>query len=447
MNRPTDDSFFQREANQFALLKQARFGPFFWTQFCGAANDNLFKFAFTVMVTYQLSVSWLPVSLAGLVIGALFILPYLLFSATSGQLAEKYSDTTLMRWVKNCEIAIMLLAAVGFMTKQVAVLLACTFLMGLHSTVFGPAKYSYLPRVLDAHELTGGNGMTEMGTFVAILLGNVAGGLLVALPEIGHAAVAVACVAVAVLGRWMSGRMPPLTATRPEQAINWNPITETLRNLRLARANATVFQTLLGISWMWFFGAVFLSQFPSFAKEVLHGDAQVASLLLVLFSVGIGIGSLLCESLSRGRVEIGLSPLGAMGMTLFAVDLYLACSHLPASELMGIQAFFAQSAHWRIMADLLLLSLFTGIYSVPMYARIQIESQAHEVARIIAANNIINALFMIASSLIAGAMLSAGLSIPDIFLWTGVANAAVTLAIFVAEPSYLHRLAAWLRGV
>jgi MFS family permease len=447
MTSPTEPSFIQREANQFALLNQARFGPFFWTQFCGAANDNLFKFAFTVMVTYQLSVSWLPVSLAGLVIGALFILPYLLFSATSGQLAEKYEHTVIMRWVKNCEIGIMVLAAVGFMTHQAAVLLVCTFLMGLHSTVFGPAKYSYLPRVLDEHELTGGNGMTEMGTFVAILLGNVAGGLLVAIPEIGHATVAVACVAVAVLGRWMSGRIPPLTATHPDEAINWNPITETVRNLRLARANPKVFQTLLGISWMWFFGAVFLSQFPSFAKEVLHGDAQVASLLLVLFSVGIGAGALLCEYLSRGRVEIGLSPLGAIGMTLFAVDLYVAAGQLPVSELMGVSAFVAQTAHWRIMADLLLLSLFTGIYSVPMYALIQIESRAHEVARIIAANNIINAIFMIASSLIAGVMLSVGMTIPDIFLWTGVANAAVTLAIFMAEPSYLHRFAAWLRGV
>ncbi len=446
MTSPTDDSLNQREANQFALLNQRRFGPFFWTQFCGAANDNLFKFAFTVMVTYQLSVSWLPVSLAGLVIGALFILPYLLFSATSGQLAEKHEHTVIMRWVKNCEIGIMALAAVGFMTHDVIILLMCTFLMGLHSTVFGPVKYSYLPRVLGEHELTGGNGMTEMGTFVAILLGNVAGGLLVAMPEIGHASVAVACVGVAVLGRWMSGHIPPLTATHPEQTMNWNPITETLHNLQLARTNAKVFQTLLGISWMWFFGAVFLSQFPSFAKEVLHGDAQVASLLLVLFSVGIGAGSLLCEYLSRGRVEIGLVPLGAVGMTLFAVDLYVASGDLALSELMGINAFVVQIKHWRIMADLLLLSLFTGIYSVPMYALIQIESKAHEVARIIAANNIINALFMIASALMAGALLSAGLSIPDIFLWTGVANAAVTLAIFLAEPSYLHRLAAWLRG-
>jgi hypothetical protein len=197
---------------------------------------------------------------------------------------------------------------------------------------------------------------------------------------------------------------------------------------------------------MWFFGAVFLSQFPSFAKEVLHGDAQVASLLLVLFSVGIGAGSLLCEALSRGRVEMGLSPLGAMGMTLFAVDLYVATTALPISELMDVHTFVSQSAHWRLMIDLLLLSLFTGIYSVPMYALIQVDSKTTEVARIIAANNIINALFMIASALMAGAMLSASMSIPDIFLWTGVANGVVTLAIFLAEPSYLHRFTAWLRG-
>ena len=447
MNRPTDDSLIQREANQFALLNQRRFGPFFWTQFCGAANDNLFKFAFTVMVTYQLSVSWLPTSLAGLVIGALFILPFLLFSATSGQLADKYDHALLMQWVKNFEIGIMALGALGFVTQQVPVLLLCTFLMGLHSTLFGPVKFAYLPQVLQEHELTGGNGMVEMGTFVAILLGNVAGGLLVAIADVGHTSVAVACVVVAVLGRLTSGRIPSLTATNPALSINWNPFTETMHNLRLAKANRSVFITLLGISWMWFFGAIFLSQFPSFAKEVLHGDAQVASLLLVLFSVGIGAGSLLCETLSRGRIEIGLSPMGAMGMTLFAVDLYVASSHLSVSELMGIHAFVAQTAHWRIMADLVLLSLFAGIYSVPMYALIQQQSNNAECARIIAANNIINALFMIASSLIAGAMLGAGLTIPEVICWTGVANAVVTLGVFIAEPAYWHRFAAWLKNI
>ncbi len=431
-------------ANQFDLLRQRRFAPFFWTQFSGAANDNLFKFAFTVMVTYQLSVGWLPPALAGLVIGALFILPFLLFSATSGQFADKFDKTRMIVFVKNLEIAIMLLAAWGFYAGQVPVLLLCTFLMGVHSTLFGPVKFAYLPQVLDTHELTGGNGMVEMGTFVAILLGNVVGGLLVAIPDIGHGTVAVACVLLAVLGRMAAGLIPAAPATDPQLTINWNPVSETWRNLRLAHGNVVVFRSLLGISWMWFFGAVFLSQFPSLAKEVLHGDAQVASLLLVVFSIGIGTGSLLCEVLSHRQVEIGLVPLGAIGMSVFSIDLYFAARGLPPSETMGLAAFLGQSAHWRVMADLALLSLSAGLYSVPMYALIQLRSQPTHRARIIAANNILNALFMIASSLIAGSLLGAGFTIPQIFLFTGVANMLVAGYIFLLVPEYLLRFVAWV---
>ncbi len=430
--------------NQFALLRQRRFAPFFWTQFAGAANDNLFKFAFTVMVTYQLSVSWMPPSMAGLVIGALFILPFLLFSATSGQLTDKFEKTRMIRFVKNLEIAIMLVAAAGFVAGSAVVLLACVFLMGLHSTLFGPVKFAYLPQALSERELTGGNGMVEMGTFVAILLGNVAGGLLVALPGIGHTAVAVACVALALVGRLTAQWIPAAPATDPGLAINWNPFTETWRNLKLAHGNPVVFRSLLGISWMWFFGAVFLSQFPSFAKEVLHGNEQVASLLLVVFSVGIGIGSLLCEVLSRRHVEIGLVPLGAIGMSVFAIDLYFASRGLPASDTLGLAAFVAQPAHWRVMADLALLSLFAGLYSVPMYALIQMRSQPTHRARIIAANNILNALFMIGSSIIAGALLGAGFTVPQIFLFTGIANAVVAFYIFLIVPEYLLRFVAWV---
>ena len=430
--------------NQFALLTQRRFAPFFWTQFAGAANDNLFKFAFTVMVTYQLSVSWLPPSMAGLVIGALFILPFLLFSATSGQLTDKVDKTRMIRFVKNLEIAIMALAAWGFFAASPVVLLGCTFLMGLHSTLFGPVKFAYMPQVLSERELTGGNGMVEMGTFVAILLGQVAGGLLVALPSVGPTYVAMACVGVALAGRAVAQFIPSVPATDPGLVINWNPFSETWRNLKLAHGNIVVFRSLLGISWMWFFGAVFLSQFPSFAKEVLHGNEQVASLLLVVFSVGIGIGSLLCEVLSRRHVEIGLVPLGAIGMSVFAVDLYFASRALPASPIMGLAAFLAQAAHWRVMADLLLLSLFAGLYSVPMYALIQMRSQPTHRARIIAANNILNALFMIASALLAGALLSAGFSVPQVFLLTGIANAVVAGYIFLLVPEYLLRFIAWV---
>ncbi|MET0542862.1 MAG: MFS transporter [Variovorax sp.] len=434
----------EAHANQFALLGQRRFAPFFWTQFAGAANDNLFKFAFTVMVTYQLQLGWMPPTMAGLAIGALFILPFLLFSATSGQLTDKFDKTKMIRFVKNLEIAIMLIAAWGFMRADAVVLLGCVFLMGLHSTLFGPVKFAYLPQVLDARELTGGNGMVEMGTFVAILLGQVAGGLLVALPNVGHSSVAVACVLLALIGRAVAQGIPTAPATDPGLVINWNPFTETWRNLKLANGNVVVFRSLLGISWMWFFGAVFLSQFPSFAKEVLHGDEQVASLLLVVFSVGIGIGSLLCETLSRRQVEIGLVPLGAIGMSVFAIDLYFASRALPAAAGMGLATFVVQPAHWRVMADLGLLSLFAGLYSVPMYALIQLRSQPTHRARIIAANNILNALFMIASSIIAGALLGAGFGIPQIFLFTGIANAVVAFYIFMLVPEYLLRFCSWV---
>jgi len=430
--------------NQFALLGQRRFAPFFWTQFLGAGNDNLFKFAFTVMVTYQLQLEWLPPSLAGLAIAALFILPFLLFSATAGQATDKYDKTRVIRFVKNLEIAIMAIAAYGFWTTDVYALLACVFLMGLHSTIFGPVKFAYLPQHLNERELTGGNGMVEMGTFVAILLGQVAGGLLVAIPSIGPHYVAIACIAVALIGRATAQFVPSSPSTDPSLVINWNPVTETWRNLKLAHENIVVFRSLLGISWMWFFGAVFLSLFPAFAKEVLHGNEQVASLLLVVFSVGIGIGSLLCEVLSKRHVEIGLVPMGAIGMSVFAIDLYFASRALPPSASLAAAEFLAKSGHWRVMADLALLSLFAGLYSVPMYALIQLRSQPSHRARIIAANNILNALFMIASSIIVGVLLKAGLSIPQVFLVIGLLNAVVAFYIFMLVPEYLLRFVAFL---
>ena len=432
------------EGGQFALLRQRRFAPFFWTQFLGAANDNLFKFAFTVLVTYQLQVSWLPPSLAGLLIGALFILPFLLFSATSGQLADKLDKKTLIVFVKRLEIGIMALAAWAFFSTNIALLLLCTFLMGLHSTLFGPVKFAYLPNHLSERELTGGNGMVEMGTFVAILLGNLAGGLIIAVPEIGAHHVGFSCVALALIGRLTAQAVPATPATDPGLTINWNPFTETWRNLQLAHGNTVVFRSVLGISWMWFFGAVFLSQFPSFAKEVLHGNEQVASLLLVVFSIGIGTGSLLCEVLSRRHVEIGLVPLGAIGMSVFSIDLYFASSGLPPASSLGLSEFIALPAHWRVLADLTLLSLFAGLYSVPMYALIQMRSQPTHRARIIAANNILNALFMIASAVIAGALLSVGFTIPQMFLLVGLANAVVAFYIFMLVPEYLLRFVAWV---
>ena len=428
---------------QFALLRQGRFAPFFFTQFLGAANDNLFKFALTVLVTYQLQVSWLPPQMAGLVIGALFILPFLLMSATAGQWADKYDKARIMRAVKLLEIGIMTLAGLGFWFQLVPLLLACVFLMGLHSTFFGPVKYAYLPQHLSERELTGGNGLVEMGTFVAILLGNVGGGLLMSIPQTGAHWVAMACLGVAVLGWLTSARIPVSPASDPGLKLNWNPFSETWRNLQLARQYPSVFRSLLGISWMWFFGAVFLSQFPSFARDVLGGNEQVASLLLVVFSVGIAVGSLLCETFSHRHVEIGLVPIGALGMTVFAFDLYLASQAVVppvAGALQTVGEFVAQPAHWRVMADLALLAFSAGLYSVPMYALIQLRAQPSHRARIIAANNILNALFMVVSSLLAGTMLGAGFSIPQVFGTTALLNIVVVGYVFWLMPEYIVRL-------
>ena len=438
------------EPSQFALLGQRRFAPFFWTQFLGAANDNLFKFAFTVLVTYQVQLAWLSPALAGLAIGALFILPFVLFSATAGQLADKLDKALLMRFVKSLEIGIMALAGWAFVQTddqvRVVTLLACVFAMGLHSTLFGPVKFAYLPQHLSERELTGGNGMVEMGTFVAILLGNVAGGLLIALPDGGALAVGLCCLAVALLGRWTAQRVPATPAPMPDLRIEWNPWRETWRNLRLAREDRLLWHTLLAISWMWFYGAVFLAQFPAFAKEVLHGDEQVALMLLVIFSLGLGLGSLACERLSRGRVEIGLTPLGAMAMTVFAIDLFFACAQVqaPVQGLWTASDFLQQPAHGRVVIDLLGLSVGAGVYSVPMYALFQWRGPTTHVSRLVAANNILNALYMVVSSLLAGALLALGLDTADLFLWLGVANALHLLWLLRTEPEYARRARDWL---
>ena len=433
---------------QFGLLRQRRFAPFFATQFLGAANDNLFKFALTVLVTYQLQVAWLPASVAGLVIGALFITPFVLLSATAGQLADRMDKAVLMRRVKDCEIAIMALALLGFVMQWPALLMVCLIGMGVHSTFFGPAKFAYLPQVLKPAELTGGNGMVEMGTFVAILLGNTVGGLLIATPEVGRIHVAATCLLLALLGRWMASHIPVQPAPPQGQPMNWNPWSETLSNLRLARNDAVVFRALFGVSWMWFFGAVFLAEFPVLAKQVLHGTEQVAALLLVVFSLGVGTGALLCESLSRGRVEPGLVPWGAAGMTVFAVDLWWTLESLPdTAYVLGVMEFLHAPGRWHVLLDLFGLSLAAGLYSVPLYALIQQRSPVSHRARIIAANNILNALFMVSSAVLAGALVASGLSVPQLFLCMGLANLLFVLLMCWRDPQYGRRGKHWLLRV
>ncbi len=431
---------------QFALLAQRRFAPYFWTQFLGAANDNVFKYAFTLLVTYKAAdYTTLAPALAVNLIAALFVLPFLLFSATSGQLADKYDKARLMRLVKLLEVAIMLAGAWGFWAQSFEVLLACTFLMGLHSTLFGPVKYAYLPQALAPTEIVGGNGLVEMGTFVAILLGTMTAGALIDASPAGHVYAATVCVALALAGLAASLAIPSAAPADPRLAIDWNPIRVTWHNVQVARRNRAVFLSVLGISWLWFFGAVFLTQFPQFAQQTLRGDPSVATLLLAVFSIGIGIGSLACERMSRHQVEIGLVPFGSIGMSAFTVDLYFAVPHLPPSAPMTIAQFLALPAHWRVLADLFLLAMFAGFYSVPLYALIQTRSEATHKARIIASNNILNAVFLILAAGFAALVLGPlGMSIPQLFVLTALANVLVAAYIYTLVPEFLLRFLSWL---
>lgn len=431
--------------SQFTLLGERRFAPFFWTQFLGAANDNVFKNAFVVFVTFE-AASRLAVD-AGMIvnlIGAVFILPFMLLSATSGQLADKYEKSRLIRLVKLLEIAIMTIGLAGFVASSVALLFVALALLGIHSTLFGPVKYAILPQHLTPDELVGGNGLVEAGTFVAILLGTICGGLVVAIRPDGAILAGVLAIAIAAAG-WLASRRIPYTApVAPQLAINWNPFTGTWRNLRIARENIVVWRSMLGISWFWFYGAIYLAQLPAFTQRVLGGDAQVFTLLLALFSIGIGIGSLLCERLSGRRVELGLVPFGSIGLSLFAMDIWLATRHMAAAAPAGIEAFVATGANWRVALDIVLLGVFGGLYTVPLYALIQARSQPSHRSRIIAANNILNALFIIASAGIAIGLLSAGVSIPQLFLAVGIMNALVAVYIYTLVPEFLTRFLAWL---
>ncbi|HEX7683957.1 MAG TPA: MFS transporter [Trinickia sp.] len=432
--------------SQFALFRERRFAPFFWTQFLGALNDNVFKVGFSSLVTYQTArFSGVDAKTAAFLISAIFILPFVLFSATSGQIADKYDKATLTRFVKTFEIVVMLIGGAGFVTHHALLLYLCTFLMGVHSTLFGPVKYAYLPQHLDDRELVGGNGLVEMGTFVAILIGTIIGGAAAASPAHGAWMLAGMCVAVALAGRSTSNFVPLSPASQPDLRINWNPVSETWRNLALARENRTVFLSLLGISWLWFVGATFLTSFFSYAKDVLSANPDVVTVLLATFSLGIGTGSLLCERLSKRRVEIGLVPLGSIGISVFALDLFWASHALPPTgRLIGVAEFLGHARHWRILADLFLLAMFGGFYSVPLYALIQSRSQPTHRARIIAANNILNAFFMIVSALMAIALTSAGVSIPGIFAVTALLNVVVAAYIYSLVPEFLLRFVAWL---
>ncbi len=429
------------EHNQFELLKERRFLPFFLTQFAGAFNDNLFKSALVILIVFSAADPDLLVNLCA----GLFILPFFLFSATAGQIAERFEKSRLIRAVKLAEVGIMAAAALAFAVGQIWAMVVLLFLMGCQSAFFGPVKYAILPQHLREEELVGGNGLVEMGTFVAILLGTIVGGILIA-QENGLLMAGAAVLAVAVLG-WLASRfIPRAPATAPDLAIDWNVARQTLFMVRLAARERAVFQSILGISWFWMLGVVYLTQFPSYTKVTLAGDEGVVTLLLATFSVGVGLGSVLCERLSGRKIEIGLVPFGSIGLSLFGFDLYFAAD--PAwvgAPLRDIAAFIAEPAAWRVIADLLLIGVFGGFYIVPLYALIQHRTEPRYRSRVIAANNILNALFMVAAAALAVAVLKGlGLTVPQLFALMAALNVGAATYIYALVPEFLMRFLVWL---
>jgi len=433
------------EHSQFRLLTERRFAPFFGVQFLGAMNDNVFKQALVILLAYQtLSYTTLSTDVLQNVAQALFILPFFLFSATAGQLADKYEKARLIRITVAIELAVMALGAAGFFMHSLELLLTALFLGGVQSALFGPVKYAILPQHLREHELVGGNGLVETGTSIAILAGMMLGGWLVSAQGWGIPAVALITMLLSAAGYVLSWLIPLSPAPAPELKINWNPLTETWRNFKFMRGNRTVFLSVLGISWFWFTGSMFLTQFPNLSKNILAGTEGIVTLLLVVFSIGIGLGSLLCEKLSGHKIEIGLVPFGSIGITLFGVDLYFALAGHITHGPVGISEFVSEVGHWRILADLALIGVFGGFYIVPLYALIQSRSEPGHRSRIIAGNNILNALFIVAAAGIAIGMFQLGVTIPQLFLVTAIMNAVVAFYIYRLVPEFLMRFIVWL---
>jgi len=433
------------ESSQFSLLGQRRFIPFFATQFLGALNDNIFRNGLVILITFQ-GVRILGMNHTELanVAAFLFILPFFLFSATAGQLADKYEKSMLMRRIKLLEIGLMSLAAIALLTRQYPLLLLVLFLMGCQSTLFGPVKYAYLPQKLHTDELIGGNALVESGTYVAIIIGLIIGVETVDFESDRQVTLAIALVAVACVGYLASRQIPITEAVDPDLKINWNAWKETWRIVNFAREEKSVFLSILGISWFWFFGSALTIQVPAYTADILNGNESIVTTLLVAFAVGVGIGSLLCERMSDHRIELGLVPFGSIGMSLFSIDLYFAQPEAATAAVSSVGEFLTLAGSWRILADLALLGAFGGFYSVPLYALIQKRSERRHLSRIIAANNIINSLLMVSAAVISIVILELGFSIPELFLFLAALNAIVAIYIYSLLPEFLMRFLAWI---
>lgn len=432
-----------KEHNQFGLLLEKRFGPFFWTQFAGAFNDNIYKNVLILMIAFQAvqetkGQSDILINMAA----GLFILPFFLFSAFAGQIADKYEKSKVIRMVKLCEIVIMGCAGVALYYNATVILLVLLFFMGAQSTFFGPVKYSIIPQHLTESEIIGGNALVEMGTFVSILLGTIAGGMLAQQDRIWPA---LAIVATAFAGWWVSRGIPEAEPASPDLKISWNPVAQSIKTMGYAAKERSVLLSIMGISWFWFLGASYLTQIPNYTKHVLHGSESVATLLLAMFSIGIGGGSLLCEWLSGKKVEYGLVPIGSIGLSIFGLDLALAYNASDPGVLLGLMDFIQTPGSIRVLVDLILIGIFGGLYIVPLFALVQTRSEMEYRSRVIAANNIMNALFMVVAAASGALLLGvSGLTIPQFFGVLVVMNLVVAVFIYSLVPEFTMRCLIWV---
>jgi len=414
------------------LLKSKMFLPLFITQFFGAFNDNAFKNAFLIWFTYDVAAkSGADASTMVTIAAGVFILPFFLFSATAGQVVDKYEKSWLTQKIKQIEVVLMIICAICFYFKSIPGLLITLFLIGVHSTFFGPIKYSLLPEHLKDEELISGNGLIEGGTFLSILLGTIFGGLIIR-TEYGMEILSVCMIIFAIIG-WLASRAIPLAKLGDANLkIGWNIVAETWKIIGFARTERTVWLSIIGISWFWLIGATILTQLPVYTKEVIGGNEHIVTLLLTIFSIGIGVGSMLCNRLLKGKINGRLVPLGSVGIS-FAIFIFVLASNLYTREnidTIGMLAFLSMGIYsWLILLSLLLLSIFAGIYIVPLYAIMQHRSDEKYLARIIAANNVLGALFMVLSSVITVGLFAINFDILDIFLAIGIVNIPVFFII------------------
>ncbi len=434
-----------KPAQQFVMLGQRRFGPFFLAQFLSSANDNLLRFSLTLLV----SLGWpmgglgLPLGLSGPLIGLLFLVPFVLCSAVIGPWVDRQDKAWLIRRLKGAEVLLMALAAFGLWQAQAWALLGSVFGMGVYSACLGPAKFAYLPQVMRARELMGANGLVMAGHFASMLLGHVAGLTLLDQGSSGASWIALLCLGLAVLGWLVSLGMPAAPSPLAGQSAEGNPLVGLAQSLEVARRDPTVFQALIALGWMWFIGAFYLFQFPVLARDVLGGSPSVGVLLLAVFAGGLLVATLFCELMSRRNVELGLVLIGAMGMGSFGGDLYFsthAWRLVAGAPALSVGDFWAHEGSGRLLYDLFRLSLGLGLFGMPLYAFIQWRAQPGQCARLMALGNVLSAVFLSAGCLVAGALLWMGLSLPHLFLAGAVLNTGAVIFFFAAMPEALVRL-------